>query len=172
MGVDIPLEKPPIPTTPPKPIKPSSEKGFIMVDNSYSSGNPSDRPEGIEIRTGADNANALKDLEARQNVINKPDKKNPLEIHEDDVAEWFEDMFKSGDSYSEAYRIRPDGTFDTTRLDGKPITLVGFGLTPEKFYQTASEIQKKHPDWHFEFDVDPSTQRFKYTVTKVKPENK
>lgn len=127
----------------------------------------------MEFRQGASNDEALKKIEERRQQEIKKAKERENWTDADWDADFLNDLFTNQESYSETYQTRKDGSFDLTRKDGFPISVLGvIANTPEKFYQTASEIQKKHPDWHFEFDVDPSTRRFKYTVTKEKPENK
>lgn len=165
MSVDRPLDKPPTRG----PVKPSSETDFTLVGKPYLSNHPSGGIGSVEFRPGAssDDASEIKEAKERENGTDA-----------DWGAGYLNDIFRYFDSYSETYQIGKDGTFDLIIKDGLsgpggPISLLGgMADTPEKFYQLANEIQKKHPDWHFEFDVDPSDQRFKYTVTKVKPENK
>lgn len=180
MGIDIAGDEHPKQGS----TKTSSEANFTLVGKPYFSNppNPSSGMETVKFKPGASNEDALGKLEERHQQEIKEAKERENWTDADWGADCLSQALRYCDSYSETYHIQKDGTFDSEREnvtfdllteDGGPISLLG-GLadTPEKFYQTASEIQKNHPDWHFEFEANPSAQLFKYTVTKVKPENK
>jgi len=75
-------------------------------------------------------------------------------------------ILSSHDSYSETYRIKPDGMFDVDSVERDGPNL-GYKDTPEGLYRTADEIQKKHPEYKFNFETDPEGKWMKYTVSKT-----
>ncbi len=80
---------------------------------------------------------------------------------------FFEGMFNEQGTYSETYKVLPDGTFDkTARPDGIPPLLGGDVTTPDSLYTYMAEIQEMYPEYRFDFEKDPEGQWMKYTVSK------
>jgi len=84
---------------------------------------------------------------------------------------WF-DQTAAGKSYSETFKVNPDGSIDTDkRVDGNhPIATeyVEWNGTTDtaEFYRVMAEFQEKYPEYDIDFEEDPSKQWLKYTVSK------
>lgn len=97
-----------------------------------------------------------------QTIADMVEKKN-----KDKNEDLFEYFLNQASTYSETYKILPNGTFDKEkRLDGLPPLLDDNVNTPDDLYQFMSEIQAAHPEYKFDFERNPEGQWLKYTVSK------
>lgn len=89
----------------------------------------------------------------------------------DSIAKEFEgllsDILRLSNPYSETLQINTDGKFGHHALYvSTPEEF--YGNTPIEFYQIATEVEKKHPEYHFTFESDQDGKWIKYTVSKDK----
>ena len=140
--------------------------GFVMRKSEkfgHSSGTP------VEFRPGesTDVARERKKQEEEQ-WKQKEDERTRDFTPADHVKYILDRMLKTHNQYSETFRIRPDGTFDKIlRLDNQPVYME-IANTPDELYQFARDIENKHPEYHFSFEIDPEGKWMKYTVSKDK----
>lgn len=117
----------------------------------------------VEFRPGESNEGKIKAKEdAHEKELERIKDFTPLDFAE----EFFADMLKYKNPYSETFIIKDGGKFDKVeRLDGSPVHMQEAN-TPEELYQLAQDIQKKHPEYRFSFENDPEGKWMKYTVSK------
>lgn len=142
-------------------------KGFVMRGKPYTSSDFSVHP--IEAKPGESNEKELEESKAGwQKELERTKDFTAADFIEDSLRS----MLKGRDSYSETFVIEPNGKFGDVRHDGAPRYLEYGGTpnTPEEFYHIAKEIEKKYPEYHFNFEADTEGKWMKYTVSKGKSE--
>ena len=141
--------------------------GFILKSDPHYFNPKTESTESnlsVQFRPGASNEEAVKEKgDKHKEELEKIKDWNDA----DDVRDMLDDMLKKISPYSETFRIRDDGTFDTNkRLDNSLPYITPFVRTPENLYQIAKEISLKHPEYHFNFENDPEGKWMKYTISK------
>ncbi len=151
------------------PFKKNSKEKSIKGDNfTMKNGDPFSKTVGPGLKMGSgDSTEKFKKREEKKDKEEADRVKFFTDV--DFAKESIDDILKfcKLKSYSETLRIELNGKFDKTRVDGASVYM-DFADTPEGLYQLASEIMKKYPDYHFDFDNDPEGRWVKYTVSKRK----
>lgn len=117
----------------------------------------------VEFKPGESTETALAEKEEKR----KKEAERTKDFTDADHAEdLLDSVIKVHNPYSETLKIKPNGKLDKlTRVDGKTVYL-SYGDTAADLYKIAAEIEKKHPEYHFNFETDPEGKWIKYTVSK------
>jgi len=159
-------EKPNFNQEPPKEEdKEIKGDGFVMdgKDRKPSKHSYSSYDTSVEFRPGETNEGKIK---AKEEATKKEIERTKDFTPADWAEEFFADILKHKNPYSETFRIKEGGRFDKVeRFDGSTVHM-GDADTPTELYQLAKDIQEKHPEYQFSFETDPEGKWMKYTVSK------
>ena len=136
---------------------------FVMGGSSLGPSHSNSSFARVEFRPGETTETAHQREEEKR--------KSERDAIEKDPGYLFQDMLRAINPYSETFRIKPDGKLDTIEAwNGEPVYFAE-ATTPDELYRILGEIQAKHPEHSFSFEIDPAGQWLKYTVSKIEKHN-